>query len=394
MPYYAWTALDITGVTHRGTFFANNTNDLEAKLYAQQLGLIKAKETYSFAKLILPKKDIAQAIKDIAHLLQAQVQLYQSCALVASMQKNVYLKSVLTECAQSIYQGSSLDQALAWHTDIISFTLQGLIKAGQETGKLPQTLDKIAKHQLTTDQLKRQLGSLLLMPCITFVSFILLVIVFLTLIIPRFELFFASFDKDLPALTVFLIQVSHKVQNITVLHIVFTTVLFLLIGTACARWGKNQFFSLLLKLPIGSLIITWNLAHVLQLLAILVSGGIPLVSALALAANSISNKTIAQDLFAVEKSVTQGMQITQACKKSKFFAQGDLQAILSLGESTAELAAMLEQAATIYQTRAYIQIKRIVSISQPISLMILGSLIAGLLYCLYVPIFSVSQVIM
>lgn len=394
MPYYRWVALNITGMTLRGKLFAHNVQDVDSQLLEKNLGLISARPIFSAPQYMVRKKDIAQAFKDLAHLLQAKVQIYQACTLVASMQKNAYLQSVFHACAQSLYQGASLDMAISWHKDIISTALVGLIRAGQETGKLAETLEKIADHQLMIEKMKSQMLSLLLMPIITFISFITLVVVFFTLIIPRFEIFFASFDNEIPALTRYLIHISHLVQNITMFHII--GFLLIIIGFSWL-WKKrlNKYFHhVLMKLPVKSLFITWHVAYVMQLLSILVGEGIALPAALRLVSGNISNQYIAKDFAFIVQEVAEGKHVTQACKASVYFSQDDLQVILKLGESTSELASMLKQAAHIYQTRSYTQLKGIVSLSQPISLIILGALIAGLLYCLYIPIFSVSNIVM
>lgn len=394
MPYYIWTALDINGQTFRGLLFANNVNDLEKKLFIKNLGLIHSQQTYSLSKLILSKKDTAQAIKDIAHLLRAKIPVYQAFQLVASMQKNTYLKDVLSETADTLYTGSSLDTALSWHEDIINSTMLGLVRAGQETGKLSETLDKIAEHALLVERLKAQLRSLLFMPAITFGGFIVLLCVFLMSIVPRFEQFLQASDGELPWMTIQLITMSNRLLMVTPLQIMLLVSLGILLIYVFMRYVKDICSQLLFAIGLGSLVITWNIAYVLQLLAILVSSGISLLPSLSLCAQSIHNKLISNDLRNIQHAVAQGMQITIACSQSRFFAQQDLQAILGLGESSAELAIMLQQAADVYQLRAHRAIKRWITISQPIALIVLGALIAGLLYCLYVPIFTMSHIVM
>lgn len=394
MPYFFWIALNIEGETHCGTLFANNEVSLEKKLFNKQLGLIRSHQTYSFSKMKLSKKEIAQALKDIAHLMAAKIPVYQAFQLVSSMHKNSYLKVVLQEVADTIYSGASLDQALSWHQDIMNVTMLGLIKAGQETGKLSETLNKIAEHSLVVERLKNELRSLLFMPAMTLCAFFLLLGVFLVSIVPRFELFFQASDKDLPWMTLKLIAISNTLISLTFVHWILIVICLCVGSYFLIRLTKNWFSQILFAANLGSLLITWNIAQILQLLAILVGSGISLVSSLSLCTQSIHNSFIAQDLQKIQQAVNEGMQITTACSKSTFFAQQDLQAILSLGESSAELAVMIQQAADVYHLRAHTAMKRWVALSQPISLILLGFLIAGLLYCLYVPIFTISHIAM
>lgn len=330
MPYYLWNAINLQGVTSWGTLYASNKADLEHKLFLRQLGLIHAYRTISFASLMVTKKEKAQALKDLAQLLQVKIPIYQASNVVASLQTNQHLRQVLASLAENVYRGISFDKALASHSELVDPSLVGMIRVGQETGKLDQTLDKLGEYMLFIERLKNELRSLLFMPLMTLGAFLLLCFVTLFYLIPQFEPFFLNAQQELPILTQRLVWLSQNVrEGVAWLYIMIVIIILATLIMIIHRY-RYYCIMVLMYAGLGSYIVTWNIAYVLRLLAMLTGNGISLPEALAHCSASIKNPLISADLYAIEQAIVAGSPIAYATQHSRFFGKPDIQAILEL----------------------------------------------------------------
>ena len=158
--------------------------------------------------------------------------------------------------------------------------------------------------------------------------------------------------------------------------------------------GKQTAEKIILKLPIISNITKANhYTYFLQTLTTLIKGNITLSTSLDLIANSIENNFISNQIQSISKSIKSGRTLTQALKESSFFNTHELTTLIYIGESSSELCIMLEQANLIYQAQFYQILNNISTYIQPLLLIILALLIAALIVSVYLPIFSLSEII-
>ena len=212
-------------------------------------------------------------------------------------------------------------------------------------------------------------------------------------LVPAFSDFYASFGSQLPAATLAIVSVSKFAQDHWLL---------LLVGAAAAVWALRTWFQLpgqrlridraLLGVPlVGPISRKFATSQMARTLATLLSGGIPLVQALDVAARSVSNHT-SRELDTVGQSVREGQSLSATMRERAVFPDVAVK-MTEVGEATGALQDMLNSVADFYDEELETNLERFVTLVEPVLLILLGIVIAGLLLALYLPLFQLSSVV-
>ncbi len=395
MAYYKWVGVDLKGKTCSGVLFAQHPQEVNALLFKRDVGLMIAKaikRPFLFASTRNAFK--MKTISYLAHLLQAEIRLYQALSIITATTGNHYFKVVLEDIIKSIGQGRSLNEALADHDSIFDKITITVVCVGQEAGKLAHVLGMLVHHFEMIQSLKNKLRMSLVIPGVTCCFFFILSTVIFLFIIPRFAFFFESFSEPLPATTRFILACSRWAwTGYALCALIICNLLFAaLCAYAKSRWGKKKLDALLLKVPIlSSLVIDLARAHFFQMLGLLLQSGVHVTQALAVARESIKNHKINQAIEHVMRDIIAGKSLSIALHEHPFFISAELEALITVGEATGDLGHLIKKAGELCQERVYERLHQYVLIVQPLLLVILGVVIMGVLFALYVPIFTLSR---
>jgi len=242
--------------------------------------------------------------------------------------------------------------------------------------------------------LKRKTISALVYPAILVTLAFGLVSIIVLKVVPQFSDFYASFGAELPLLTRIIVSVSDFVRAqflLLVLIVVIAVVTFL--GWIRQPGQKAKFDHLILAVPmLGQVAGKFGTSQMARTLSTLLGGGLPLVNALDIAAKSIGNQYMAAQLEIVSNRVREGESFARALEARRVFPEVAVK-MAEVGESTGALQDMLNTVADFYDEEIATNMERFVTLVEPILLVIMGMVIAGLLLALYMPLFQLSSVL-
>lgn len=389
MPYYSWSGINIYGEIIRGRQFSRSTSDLDKDLFKNKIALLKAKESFLFKIYLLilkPKKsDINNIIDHISILLKAGLKIHQVLDIVSKNIKNRYLKIIFEDINRYLYEGQTLSLAFESHKSIFNLFTRSIVSIGEKSSNLKSTFEQLSFYNNTVKKFSEKLRSATLTSKITSILFLIIFFIIFIFIIPRFELFFNSIDKNLiPKSTKFVIYLSNLIRSLNLIYILPISLIFIYIFKS---------INLFLYIPIFSnfYFLIYKVKF-LQKLNILLSSGINIKEALEIILNDTKyfEKT---DIEEVLNNISSGKDLSFSFSQTKIFNNYELISLIKVGESSGDLRFSINQASEIYQNRLYKKLNNIIFLIQPLILVVLGSLITFLIFSIYIPIFTLSSIV-
>lgn len=391
MPYYAWKGVNLRAQDCKGFCFARNKQELDDYLFKKDIALLSSKP-----KKILFKKAISNQLRidyflQIKMLIQAGMHVPHALRLVAQQSNFPALTMKAHLIADSVEGGSSIAHALSQHKKTFNNLICHLMSVGQESGNLIACLDVLTMHLEAMESFRARLRSALLLPAITAVFFVSVITIMLVVIVPQLANVFSCMHKELPAATQAMVHLSNILRSGEIFLIlgmcaVPLSILFLYLRT---QPGKIQRDHLLLKLPIvKQVIINKAMAHFFQSLHLLLKGGLPLLMAVKIVKASLNNSEIKDMISAIEQEINAGSSLAQALEPFNMLCSSDIISLISIGQESGNLVAILERISLIYQNRLLKKLNLINTLFQPFLLIILGLMITGLILAMYSPIMN------
>jgi type IV pilus assembly protein PilC len=332
--------------------------------------------------------------QELATLLKAGMPLVQSLDLLKRRVTAPAFKSVLNDVHEKVRSGTALSDAFAAQGDLFPRVYTASLLAGERSGNLDAVLRRYVEYTKIISSVKNKMVSALVYPAILVSLALFLVSIIVLKVVPAFSDFYGSFGADLPLITRIIVAVSDFIRT------QFLLILFA-IGVAIAvMWSwvrqpgqKMRFDHVLLRLPVlGEVAKKFATSQMARTLATLLGGGLPLVNALDIAAKSVGNQYMAAQLDVVSARVREGESFAAALDARKVFPEVAVK-MAEVGESTGALQDMLNTVADFYDEEIATTMERFVTLVEPVLLVIMGLVIAGLLLALYMPLFQLSSVL-
>ena len=332
--------------------------------------------------------------QELATLLKAGMPLVQSLDLLKRRVESPPFKRVLDDVHERVRAGTALSDAFAAHADLFPRVYTASLLAGERSGNLDSVLRRYVEYTKIIATVKRKTVSALVYPAILISLALALVSIIVLKVVPAFSDFYESFGAELPFATRMILGVSNGIreQFFLILGVVAAAVASLVVWVR--RPGqKARLDHLLLGLPVlGQIARKFATSQMARTLATLLGGGLPLVNALDIAAQSIGNQYMASQLDVVSLRVREGESFAGALEARGVFPDVAVK-MAEVGESTGALQDMLNTVADFYDEEISTSMERFVTLVEPILLVVMGVIIAGLLLALYMPLFQLSSVL-
>jgi type IV pilus assembly protein PilC len=333
--------------------------------------------------------------QELATLLKAGLPLVQSLDILRKRVPNPLFKAAIDDVYDRVRSGSSLSEAFeAQH--LFSGVYTASLMAGEKSGSLESVIRRYVQHVKVLASVRSHVISALIYPIVLVCLSAVVVGIIVFKVVPQFADFYAQFGKaaELPMSTRIVVAISQNLVGSA--GIIFGTLAVLVIGLPLwFRQPKQRRWldSWVLKLPFfGSLARKFTTAQVSRTLATLLSGGIPLVNSIDIAAKAITNKHMAEALFHTATEVREGAGLASSLAKKQIFPHVAIE-MVEVGESTGALADMLNSVADFYDEDNETSLTRFSNLVQPILLIVMGIIIAFLLLSLYMPLFKLSTLV-
>jgi type IV pilus assembly protein PilC len=332
--------------------------------------------------------------QELATLLKAGMPLVQSLDILRQRLTNPVFKAVLDDVHEKVRGGTALSDAFTAHADLFPGVYTASLVAGERSGSLDTVLRRFVTYSKVIDTVRKKTFSAMLYPAILTVLAVVLVGIIVVKVVPAFSGFYESFDQELPLITRIIVAVSDVVRaNLLVL-----TAILIGGGVFFATWVKRpgqraRFDRVLLRLPVvGAIAHKFATSQIARTLAALVGGGIPLVNALDTAATSTGNRYLGDELRVVAERVREGRGFAQTLLERKVMPDVAIK-MIEVGESTGALQEMLTSLADFYDEDVETEVSRFVTLVEPVMLVFMGVVIAGVVLALYMPLFQLSTVV-
>jgi type IV pilus assembly protein PilC len=332
--------------------------------------------------------------QELATLLKAGMPLVQSLDLLKRRVASPVFKRVLDDVHEKVRSGTALSDAFAAHGDLFPRVYTASLLAGERSGNLDAVLRRFVEYTKVIATVKRKTVSALVYPAILTSLALILVSIIVLKVVPAFADFYSSFGAELPVATRVILAVSEFVRGQFLFIVIAVLVAIVAVVTWVRQPGQmSRFDRLILGLPmLGSVARKFATSQMARTLATLLGGGLPLVNALDIAAKSVGNQFMAKQLDIVSARVREGESFAAALDARKAFPEVAVK-MAEVGESTGALQDMLNTVADFYDEEIATTMERFITLVEPVLLVFMGVVIAGLLLALYMPLFQLSSVL-
>lgn len=400
---FKYQAIDASGAKQEGSIDAISRDVAIASLQRRSLTISAIEESDPEKKSFLggitlfesvTNRDIVLLSRQIATLFEAQVSALRVFRLLASESEKPLLGRVLTEVGDDLQSGSPISKALSKHPKVFSAFYVNMVKAGEESGKLDETFLYLADYLDRSFEVMSKAKNALIYPAFVIATFFVVMILMMTMVIPRISSILIDAGQAIPVYT----QVVISISNFFVNYGVFLLILLVVGGIFLFRYagtpqGRASFSSFELSIPyVGDLYKKLYLSRIADNLATMLGSGISVVQAVDVTANVVGNAVYADILQEVATSVKGGGSVSGALEKRKE-VPGIMVAMMRVGEETGELGSILKTLAKFYQREVSTSVDTLVGLIEPIMIVTLGLGVGILLASVLVPIYNLSAAI-
>jgi type IV pilus assembly protein PilC len=392
---YAWEGKDKTGKTVRGELRAGGEAIVNVTLRRQGIMVTKVKKKVYRGGKKITDKDITMFTRQLATMMKAGVPLLQSFDIVGRGHANPSMARLIQDLRNDIETGTSLNNAFRKYPLYFDPLFCNLVGAGEQAGILEDLLARLAVYKEKTLAIKAKIKSALMYPVsILAVAFVVTSVIMIW-VVPAFKSVFESFGANLPAPTVF-------VMNLSAFFVEWWYIIFGSIGGAIyfffQSWRRSAKMQrtmdlVMLRLPIfGAVIRKAAIARWTRTLSTMFAAGVPLVEALDSVGGASGNAEYLEATKKIQTEVATGTSLTVAMQNANVFPSLVTQ-MVAIGEESGALDSMLGKVAGFYEEEVDEAVAALSSLMEPLIMVILGVLIGGLVVAMYLPIFKLGSAI-
>ena len=404
MPTYVTRIRDSQGKSRTEKFTADSLTDARNNIINQGFIIQDLKESQSLASRFdiqkiknsfvkVSVKDKAIFSRQFAALVNAGVAIVRGLTVLSEQCSNPKLKAALVEICGDVQTGINLSDSMRKHPECFDGLYVSMVQAGEVGGVLDEVLNRLAKLLEDMARLQNQIKSAMSYPVVVGFLATAIFVGMTVFLIPIFADIFVSIGAELPPLTLFLMTCSKVLRSywsLLVIGILFV-LWFLYKQYYKTPVGRLQIDSIALKLPLfGDLIQKSAIARFSRTFGSLTRSGVPILTCLEIVRDTSGNQVIANAIDAAREEVQQGGMISVALLTENVFPAMAIQ-MMSIGEETGQLDAMLMKVADFYEDEVEQAVKSLTSILEPVMIVVLGGMVGTILLAMYLPMFKVYE---
>jgi type IV pilus assembly protein PilC len=401
MPTFVAQVRDAQGKTVKQKIAASSLAEARSSLRDQGLVIQDLKQSaggfnfkdFQTSMVNVTVKDKAVFSRQFAALTSAGVAMVRGLGVLAEQCSNPKLKVALTGISTDIQQGVSLSDAMRKYPECFDDLYVSMVQAGEVGGVLDEVLGRLAKLLEDTARLQNQIKSALAYPVVVGFLATTIFLAMTIFIIPVFAGIFKEIGGDLPEFTQLMLNISEFLRspNVLILFIIIPAVMFAYKRYYSTRVGQETMDRFFLKMPLfGDLIEKTATARFCRTFGALTRSGVPILTCLEIVRDTAGNQIIANAVDEAKREIQTGGMISIALQKEQVFPAMAIQ-MISIGEETGELDAMLMKVADFYEDEVEQAVKALTSIMEPIMILFLGGMVGSILMAMYLPMFKVFE---
>ncbi len=345
----------------------------------------KKKKSFTIGKI--SSKNLTLFTRQLSTLQDAGLPILRSLKILENQSKPGVLKNSLMDVIEDIESGSTLSEAMAKHPKAFDRLYCNMVKAGEAGGALEVILQRLADFKEKSQTLKRRVKGAMVYPIVVILVATCIVGFILYFIIPKFKAIFADFGVDLPAMTVFLLTASDFIIQKFWVVLITPIVIWILIKLLYRnRTGAYILDRLWLMIPVmGTIIEKSTVARTMRTLGTLVQSGVPILESLLIVRDTAENAVFERAFTRIYESIREGETIAQPLRESRI-VDDIVVNMIDVGEETGDLDTMLNKIADNYEEEVEVLVESLVSLLEPIMIVILGGIIGFIVIALFMPL--------
>jgi type IV pilus assembly protein PilC len=337
-------------------------------------------------------KDVVILSRQMSTLFEAQVSALRVFELLASQAEKPVIRRKLAEVASDLQAGSTISEALSKHPEMFSEFYVNMVKSGEESGKLDQTLLYLADYLDRTHEVTSKVKSALVYPAFIILTFVAVMILMLTIVIPKISTILTEAGREIPFYTKIVLGLSDFFISYGILLAIILVVggffLWRYIRTESGRLAYDKFK---ITLPAAQVLYRkLYLSRIADNMNVMLLSGIPIVRGLELTSKVVENKVFENLINQAVEDVKTGSSISDAMMRSGEIP-GIFIAMIKIGEETGQLGSILKTLASFYRREVVNAIDTIVGLIEPVMIVFLGLAVAFLLASVLIPIYDISN---
>ncbi|GKT22016.1 type II secretion system F family protein [Acidovorax sp. SUPP3334] len=336
--------------------------------------------------------DVLALTSELSIMLRAGLALDNALRVLIDMSYKPSMATLLQGILDAVKGGTPLSRALAQHRDLFGDFYINMIRSGEASGQMSSVLERLVEHMERQRALRDSVISATIYPAILLGVAVLSLIAMLGFVVPQFEKLFTDMGDALPMPTQIVMALGHAFTR----YGLFIGIVALGLGLMVRRWvaspaGRQWWQARLLKLPLmGRLALKYQLTLFSRSLGTLLGNGVPMLTALHIATETVSNTVLQQALSRVAPIVKEGGKVVQAISATGIFEPLAIN-LIRVGEETGRIGQMMIELSNILNREVETGIKRLLTLVEPVLILVLGILIAAIIVSILLGILSIND---
>ncbi len=398
MATYAYKALDLQGAPSKGEIDGDDKQAVAATLRSKGLIVLDIEERIPksagdilarFRKVKAP--ELCIMTRQLSTMVSSGMSLLRALYVLEDQAESDKLKETLVLVRKDVEAGISLSDALSKHPAVFNELYTAMVAAGETGGILESTLRRVADQLEKDEELRRQVKSAMVYPCLIGGFALLVLVALVAFLVPVFAGVFEDFGGELPAITKFTVALSDFITGKWYMAMLLTWgAVFGFRKWKASESGRMQWDQFKLKVPwkIGDIVQKVCIARFSRTFSALVAAGVPMLEAIDIVGKTSGNKVIEKAMVDVRASVTKGGTISTPMRAAPVFPTMVTQ-MIGVGEETGALDAMMSKIADFYESEVEASVKALTSILEPVMIVVVGGIVGFIIIAMYMPMFQV-----
>ncbi len=396
MATFSYEALDKTGKAIKGTVEAENIDLARADVKGKGFMLLDIKEQSTLNKEIKldiggkPKpRDLSVFCRQFVSMLRAGVTILDALKMLGDATENKKLKEAINGIRVSTEKGETLSSAVAEYPKVFPELMVNMIAAGEASGSLDVALDRMATQFERSAKTGAMVKKAMIYPIVVCIVAIIVVIVMLVVVIPSYMEMFKDLGTELPGITKAVMAASDFVMNKWMILVpVIAAIVFLIAGFAKTDTGKHFFGKVALKIPaISNLVVKSASAQMARTLSTLLAAGIPLVEAVEIVRDIMTNVYFKEALDNAKNEVMVGQPLSRPLEECGLFPPM-VYYMTRIGEETGNNEEMLDKLADYYEDEVEMAVAGLMSAMEPAIIIVLAGIVGVILGACMAPMLT------
>lgn len=405
MSAFHYNAIDQSGKTQKGLIQGDTLKQARQALRQRGLTILEISEVeerrnHKKRKTVktpghrfrMNTADLSLITRQLATLLSAAMPLDEALQAVSEQSEKTKVKAIMLAIRARVLEGYSLAKSFAEFPRSFSNLYCATVAAGEQTGHLDAVLERLADYAEKQQYMKRKVQQALIYPCIMTVVSIFIVVFLLLYVVPKMIQVFNNIGQALPAMTIWLINISHFIHYYGLYVLLALIALGVGFHYSLKRYAfRKRFHHFLLGCPgIRHFIKLNNTARFIHTFGVLLSAGMPAIEAMKISANLITNIPIHDSVEKATQNVSEGANIHLSLKNTQYFQAMTVHLIAS-GEASGQLEQMLARAADNQDQNIEQMINTTLTLFEPLMILVMGAIVLFIVLAVLLPIFSLDQ---